>query len=40
MKRKLGHEPNDTFDIEKYDLKTLNSFISMIEDYEATFACF
>jgi len=34
MKRKLGHEPNDIFDITKYDLKTLNSFISMIEDYD------
>tara|TARA_B100000900_G_scaffold416244_1_gene450497 strand:- start:3847 stop:4839 length:993 start_codon:yes stop_codon:yes gene_type:complete len=35
MKRKLGHEPDeDIFNIFCYDLKTLDSLINMINDYD------
>ena len=35
MKRKLGHEPDENlFDIFSYDLKTLDSLIHMIKDYD------
>lgn len=34
MKRKIGHLPSDKFDITSYNLKTLDSLISMVEDYD------
>jgi len=34
MKRKLGHHSDETFDIKSYDLKTLDSLITMVDDYD------
>lgn len=34
MKRKLGHYSDETFDITCYNLKTLDSLISMVSDYD------